>query len=141
MLVHRYLEEHGTGRDIEIRAEISRAVDSSPSLRNKKELIEAFVDSLTIDATVEDEWETFVAVKRAHDLDQIINDENLGQYDPRLRRQRLPVTARSRPPGLAVTRILPPVSRFSETNEHATKKQIVLDRLSEFFGERYFGLS
>lgn len=36
MLVRRYLEERGTGRDIEIRAEISRAVDSSPTLRNER---------------------------------------------------------------------------------------------------------
>jgi type I restriction enzyme R subunit len=139
MLVRRYLEEHGTGRDIEIRAEISRAVDSSPSLRNKKELIEAFVDSLTIDATVEDEWETFVAAKRAHDLDQIINEENLDPAATRafvhnaFRDGAIPTA------GTAVTRILPPVSRFSKTNDHATKKQVVLDRLGEFF-ERYLGL-
>ncbi len=139
MLVRRYLEEHGTGRDIEIRAEISRAVDSSPSLRNKKELIEAFVDSLTIDATVEDEWETFVAAKRAHDLDQIITEESLDPaatrafVDNAFRDGAIPTA------GTAVTRILPPVSRFSMTNDHATKKQLVLDRLGEFF-ERYSGL-
>jgi type I restriction enzyme, R subunit len=139
MLVRKYLEEKGTGRDIEIRAEISRAVDSSPSLRNKKELIEAFVDSLTVDATVEDEWETFVAAKRAHDLDEIITDENLDPaatrafVDSAFRDGAIPTA------GTAVTRILPPVSRFSKTNDHATKKQIVLDRLGEFF-ERYLGL-
>ena len=47
MLVEQYREAKGDGEDKEIRAEISRAVDSSPSLRNKKDLIEAFVDSVS----------------------------------------------------------------------------------------------
>lgn len=139
MLVHKYLEEHGTGRDVEIRAEITRAVDSSPTLRNKKDLIEAFVDSLTVDATVEDEWLTFVAAKRAHDLDQIINDESLDPdatrafIDNAFRDGAIPTL------GTGITRILPPVSKFSKANNHATKKQTVLSKLGEFF-ERYAGL-
>jgi type I restriction enzyme, R subunit len=44
MLVRRYRDAHGDGEDKEIRAEISRAIDSSPTLRNKKDLIEDFVD-------------------------------------------------------------------------------------------------
>jgi type I restriction enzyme R subunit len=42
--------------------------------------------------------------------------------------------------GTAITQILPPASRFSKNNDHATKKQRVLDRLAEFF-DRYFGLT
>ncbi|RYG87054.1 MAG: hypothetical protein EON58_21070, partial [Alphaproteobacteria bacterium] len=42
--------------------------------------------------------------------------------------------------GTAITKILPPVSRFSTNNHHAAKKQSVLDKLAAFF-ERYFGLS
>lgn len=56
MLVRRYLAERGPAEDVEIRAAIGRAIDSSPSLRNKKDLIEQFVDSLTVDA----EWQEFV---------------------------------------------------------------------------------
>jgi len=39
----------------------------------------------------------------------------------------------------AITKILPPVSRFSKNNAYSTKKQTVLDKLAAFF-ERYFGL-
>lgn len=46
MLVQKYRDEYGDGDDKEIRTEISRAVDASPTLRNKKDLIEDFVDSL-----------------------------------------------------------------------------------------------
>ncbi len=42
--------------------------------------------------------------------------------------------------GTAITRILPPVSRFNKNNSHAVKKQTVLDKLAAFF-ERYFGLA
>jgi len=42
--------------------------------------------------------------------------------------------------GTAITKILPPVSRFSKNNNHAAKKQTVLDKLASFF-ERYFGLA
>ena len=41
--------------------------------------------------------------------------------------------------GTAITRILPPVSRFAKNNGHGVKKQTVLDKLAAFF-ERYFGL-
>ena len=41
--------------------------------------------------------------------------------------------------GTAITRILPPASRFSPGGDHGAKKQRVLDKLAEFF-DRYFGL-
>jgi type I restriction enzyme, R subunit len=44
MLVEQYRDAKGDGDDREIRAATERAVDSSPSLRNKKDLIEEFVD-------------------------------------------------------------------------------------------------
>jgi type I restriction enzyme R subunit len=139
MLVRRYLEEGG-GEDEELRAAIDRAVDSSPSLRNKKDLIEQFVDSLTVDAEVDEEWRTFVRAKRSSDLDQIIAEEGLDPEETRafvegaFRDGAVPTT------GTAITRVLPPVSRFSPANSHAAKKKAVLDKLAAFF-ERYFGLS
>jgi restriction system protein len=42
--------------------------------------------------------------------------------------------------GTAITKILPPVSRFGERGGHAAKKQTVLGKLGEFF-DRFFGLS
>ena len=139
MLVRRYLEQGG-GEDKEIRAAIDRAVDSSPSLRNKKDLIEQFVDSLTVDAAVDEEWQAFVQAKRTADLDRIIVEEDLDGDETRafvdnaFRDGAVPTT------GTAITRVLPAVSRFSKDNDHATKKQTVLDKLGAFF-ERYFGLS
>ena len=114
-------------------------MDSSPSLRNKKDLIEAFVDSLTVDADVDGAWKAFVDAKRAEDLTAIIAAENLKPAETRdfvdraFRDGAIPTT------GTAVTRILPPVSRFAKANNHSVKKQTVLEKLGEFFS-RYFGL-
>lgn len=41
--------------------------------------------------------------------------------------------------GTAITKVLPPVSRFSKDKNHSTKKQRVIQLLSDFF-DRYFGL-
>ncbi len=140
MLVRQYLETHGELGDVEVRAAISRAVDASPSLRNKKDLIEAFVDSLTVDADVDGEWKQFVAAKRAEDLERIITDENLKPEETHAFVERAFRDGAVPTAGTAVTRILPPVSRFAKANNHSLKKQTVLEKLSAFFS-RYLGLS
>lgn len=140
MLVERYLKAKGTGKDKEIRATIERAINASPSLRNKKDLIEHFVASVSSSAKVDEAWLAFVASRKAEELEQIIAEEGLNADETRafvanaFRDGAIPAT------GTAITKILPPVSRFSKNNSHAAKKQTVLDKLSAFF-ERYFGLS
>ncbi len=139
MLVEKYLKEKGAGEDTEIRPAIERAINASPSLRNKKDLIEQFVDSVSTKARVDAQWQSFVAAKKVEELDRIIADEGLNAdetkafIDDAFRDGAIPVT------GTAITKILPPVSRFSKNNGHAVKKQTVLDKLSAFF-ERFFGL-
>ncbi len=54
--------------------------------------------------------------------------------------QQKPYTGAITVTGTAITKILPPASRFDKNNGHAVKKQAVLDRLSAFF-ERYFSLA
>jgi type I restriction enzyme, R subunit len=139
MLVERYIQAKGTGKDKEIRAAIERAVNSSPSLRNKKDLINQFVDSVSATAKVDAQWQAFMAAKKAEELERIIADEGLNAdetkafVDNAFRDGAIPAT------GTAITKILPPVSRFSKNNNHSEKKQTVLDKLAAFF-ERYFGL-
>ena len=140
MLVRSYLDEKGQPGDFEVRASIDRAIDSSPSLRNKKDLIEKFVDSLTVGADVDGEWTTFVESKRDEDLDRIIADENLKPDETRAFVERAFRDGAVPTTGTAITRILPPASRFSNANAHAIKKQSVLEKLAAFF-ERYFGLA
>lgn len=140
MLVEKYLKAKGSGQDKEIRATIERAINASPSLRNKKDLIEQFVESVSTANKVDKEWLAFIAIKKTEELDRIIADEGLNAdetkafVDNAFRDGVIPVT------GTAITKILPPVSRFSKNNGHSVKKQTVLDKLGAFF-ERYFGLT
>lgn len=110
------------------------------SLRNKKDLIEQFVDSVSTTAKVDAEWVSFIRAKKAEELDLLISEEWLNAdetkafVDNAFRDGAIPVT------GTAITKILPPVSRFAKNNNHAEKKRGVLDKLAAFF-ERYFGLA
>src|SRR3546814_18818074 len=88
MLVERFIQAKGTGDDKEIRATIDRAINSSPSLRNKKDLIEQFVDSVSASAKVDAQWQAFMAAKKAEELERIIAVESLNAEDPQLHRQR-----------------------------------------------------
>jgi len=139
LLVQKYRDERGDGDDREVRAEITRAIDASPSLRNKKDLIEAFVDRVTIAGSVDHEWAAFVAARRDAELTQLILDEGLNAEATREFIDRAFRDGTIQTTGVAITRVLPPVSRFAPGGGHGEKKQRVLDRLAEFF-ERYFGL-
>lgn len=140
MLVEQYLHARGSGEDEEIRATITRAINASPSLRNKRDLIEQFVDSVSPQGKVDAQWLAFVKARQAAELDQIIADEGLKPEETRafvdnaFRDGAIPTT------GTAITRIMPPVSRFSSGNHHGVKKQSVLDKLVAFF-DRYLGLA
>jgi len=139
MLVQKYRDERGDGDDKEIRAEISRAVDASPTLRNKKDLIEDFVESLSVDGAIDEEWRAFIEAKRAAELDEIIHEEDLRPEEARAFVQTSFRDGALRGSGTAITKILPPASRFSAAGGHGERKQRVLEKLGVFF-DRYFGL-
>ncbi len=46
-------------------------------MRNKKDLIENFVDSVSASGEIDDEWRAYVAARREAELDEIIEAENL----------------------------------------------------------------
>ena len=141
MLVQKWRDVRGDGTDKEIEAvaNIERAIDSSLTLRNKKDLIMDFVDRVSATGAIDEEWRAFVEAKRTAELDAIIADEGLKPEETRafvehaFRDGAIPVT------GTAITKILPPASRFSADGGHGEKKQRVLMRLGAFV-ERFFAL-
>jgi len=142
MLVAKWREARGNGADKEVSAlmDIERSVDSSPTLRNKKDLIMTFVDRVTASGEIDEEWRAYIDAQRTAELDAIITEESLKPDETKtfvehaFRDGAIPTT------GTAITKILPPASRFSAGGSHGEKKQRVLTRLGEFF-ERFFGLS
>lgn len=141
MLVEQYRGERGDGsdREVETLAKIRRAIDSSVSLRNKRDLILAFVDRVSVDSDVKEDWRHYVEARRQEELGHIISDEGLDPdatqafVERAFRDGAIPTT------GAAVTQILPPISRFAADDSYGIRKQTVLDRLAAFF-DRYFAL-
>jgi type I restriction enzyme R subunit len=140
MLVAKHRDAKGDGEDLEIKGEITRAIDSSPTLRNKKDLIEAFVESVSTTGDLDDEWKSFVTARRESELDAIIDEEKLKPEETRhlvdaaFRTGSLPTG------GTALTKVIPPMSRFSPDGAQGAKRAAVLSKLTTFF-DRYFGLS
>jgi len=137
-LIKKYHEDHTKNR--EILLDINKAIDSSVELRNKKDLINQFISTLDVHSVVDDDWHKFVEGKKVEELEQIIISENLDHdatyafIKNAFRNGNVATT------GTAITKILPPVSRFSPTGERSKKRESVLDKLTRFF-ERFFNIS
>lgn len=137
-LIKIYHEDHIKNK--ELLLDINKAIDSSVELRNKKDLINQFVASLDIHSVVEDDWQKFVDGKKVEELESIIAGEGLDHdatytfINNAFRNGGVTTT------GTAITKILPPVSRFSHTGERTKKRESVIDKLTRFF-ERFFDIS
>lgn len=139
MPVAKMREAKGDGLDVEIRAQITRAVDSSPTLRNKKDLIENFVDSVSATGEIDAEWRTFVDTRRTAELNQIIEDEKLKPEETRAFVESAFRDGVIRTTGTAITKVMPATTRFSSDGAHGEKKRRVVEKLIAFF-ERFLGL-
>lgn len=127
-------------QDREIVVSINKAIDSSVELRNKKELIEQFIDSLTPVSNVDDDWRSFVDAKKLEELDSIITEENLDKDETYKFVNNAFRDGYLQSTGTAIAKVLPPVSRFSPTGERTMKRETVLDKLSAFFN-RFWDIS
>ena len=137
-LIKQYHEDHTQNR--EILLDINKAIDSSVELRNKKDLINQFISSLDVHSVVDEDWRKFVDQKKIEELEQIITNENLDR-DATYQFVRNAFRDGSVPSaGTAISKVLPPVSRFSPTGERTKKRESVLDKLTGFF-EKFFDIS
>jgi type I restriction enzyme R subunit len=108
------------------------------SLRTKKDLIEAFIESANIAGSGDDQWKAFIDGRRERELASIIGQENL---NPEVRRTLLEEALKDgyvEAAGTAIVRAMPPVSGFSPAGAHGKKKQKGLQLLADFIS-RYFG--
>jgi len=137
-LIKQYHEDHTQNR--EILLDINKAIDSSVELRNKKDLINQFITSLDMHSVVDEDWRKFVDQKKIEELEEIIATEKLDRdatyqfVKSSFRDGRVPAA------GTAISKVLPPVSRFSPTGERTKKRESVIDKLTNFF-ERFFDIS
>ena len=137
-LIKRYHEDHTKNR--ELLLDINKAIDSSVELRNKKELINQFITTLDVHSVVDEDWQKFVDKKKVEELEQIITSEKL-DHDATYTFVRNAFRDGSvATTGTAITKVLPPVSRFSVTGERTKKRESVLTKLTSFF-EKFFDIS
>ena len=133
MLVEKHRGELDGG-DREIPVDITRALASSPSLHNKRDLIEDFVRSVSSTGDVAAQWEAHITGRQQAELDALISEERLkAEPTRRLVAAALGGLARIGVEGTAVSRILPPMSRFRRTagsDTLDTKKHRVADELA-----------
>lgn len=132
-LIRKYHEGHL--KDKEIVISISKAIDSSVELRNKKELIEQFIDSLTPTTNVDDDWHSFVDAKKMEELESIISEENLDKDETYKFITNAFRDGFVQSTGTAISKVLPPVSRFTPTGDRTKKRDTVLERLGAFFNK------
>ncbi|GAB3085105.1 type I restriction endonuclease subunit R [Corynebacterium aquatimens] len=143
MLIDEYRKQHGTG-DTEgaqqTRETIERSVDASPSLRDKRDLIEEFMDTVgegdhaleTSDMSTDQRWVQFIAVRRDEELKNLIETERLKPEATYTFVERALESGVVPTSGTALTKLLPKTSRFGKQANHDEVRARVSDKLSAF---------
>ena len=129
-------------KDKEIKARIGNAIGGSAELRNKRELIEKFIERITAkkgDIDIVEEWDEHVEKEKAEEIEQIIKDENLKPEETYQFINDCFEMGYLQTVGVAITNILPPMPIFGKGNLRKEKKQRVIDRLTTFFN-RYINI-
>lgn len=132
-LVRKYQDGHQS--DAELRVKISKSIDASPDLRDKKELIDEFISSLTADSEVDEEWRSYVNRAKRQQLAAIIEEERLKTeaatefMADAFRRGYVPEG------GMELDGIMPPLNPFDRKANRQGKIQTVVERLKAFFNK------
>lgn len=134
LLIHTYHDSNL--QDKEVVVKIRKAINASPELRNKRELIERFIESLTPSSEVDEEWRKYVNEERQRELDEIITSENLDRDETYKFMDNAFKDGYVTSNGTAFTKILPPVNPFAPNNEYSEKKKSILEKIMAFF-ERF----
>ena len=138
MLVQKYHDENC--RDKIVLADIERTIAGSPGLRNKRDLIDAFIAGLTESTDVTEDWKRYIAEAKERELNAIIEDEALDAKATEAFMERAFQEGAVSGVGTDITLLMArKPSRFAPTNAYADMKQRVVAKLKTFF-ERFSGM-
>lgn len=137
-LVKLYHDSHCKDEEIKIR--IDKAIISSPDLRDKKELIEDFIKSMTPDDDVYEKWKEHINIQKKKEFDRLITEEHL-KHDKAVEFIEMAFTRGYVPEGgLELNNILPAINPFDpDANRQGTLERVI-ERMKTFF-TKYFGYS
>ena len=136
MLVKKYHDTHCDDKEVLIT--IRKAIDASPELRSKKQLIETFIAGVNDVDDVMAEWNTYVSEQREKELAKIIQEEKLKEPETRKYLANAFRDGEIKTVGTDIDKLMPPVSRFGGGGR-AQKKQGVIDKLKSLF-DKFFGI-
>ena len=137
-LVEKYRKSHG--KDSEVLVAINKAINSSPDLRDKKELIEKFIDQLTPNSEVDAAWRQYVNAEKRRQFDAIVEEEHLRRdkavefIENAYERGYVPEG------GMELDDIMPPINPFDPNANRQGKIATVLEKLKAFF-KRFSSIS
>lgn len=138
MLVQKYHNENC--QDKVVLADIERAVSGSPSLRNKRDLIEQFIAGLDSSTDVTADWRRYVADVKERELSAIVGEEALEASATEAFMERAFHEGAVSEVGTDIIALMTSKpSRFEPSNAYTEVKQRVIAKLKAFF-ERFSGL-
>ena len=135
-LVQQY---HDTNcQDKEIIVKMRKLIDASPDMRDKRELIEKFIDSMTPQGggNIGEQWEAYIEQEKKAQLDAIIHEERLKPEETEAFIRRAFQDGYVTETGTGIAKILPPSNPFLP--ESGEKKQTVIDKLKGYV-QRFLG--
>ena len=137
-LVQQYHDSNCEDKTIIVS--IRKQVEASPDMRDKRDLIEKFIESMTPEKgrNVGNDWETFIAEEKKRQLDAIIADEHLKPKETEIFMQRAFKDGFVTETGTGIAKILPPVNPFLP--ESGEKKQNVIEKLKAYL-QKFMGLT
>ncbi len=124
-------------KDTKLRTDIDRAINSSIELRNKKELIDEFIEGLNRWDDVYDIWTKYIKDKSDKELWDIIEAENLKEKETRQFMKEAFLDWKLESTGMAFWKILPSTWLFNKSAK--TKRKTVFEKLTAFF-EKFYGV-
>ena len=132
-LVQKYHDSNC--RDMEIIVQIKKQMDASPDMRDKRELIEQFIDQMTPEGgnDVGEEWKQFIELEKRRELNEIIEEEGLKPKETRAFVKRAFDDGYVTETGTGIAQILPPSNPFLP--ESGEKKRTVIERLKAFLSK------
>ena len=153
MLVERL--HGGNASDKEISEKIRSSVAASPELRDKADLIEAFLRTVGFDggegsqklmvdagdtpaarhAYIQGEWKKFVARSMEEEIEEAVSEQNLKPQETRELISETFETGSVPDQGVSVGKIIKPVSRFAKGNPYGAKREAAAAFILAFYNK------
>ena len=122
-------------QDKTIIVSIRKQVEASPDMRDKRDLIEKFIEQMTPekDGNVGNQWEAYIEQEKKEQLEAIISEEHLRPQETEAFIKRAFADGYVTETGTGIAKILPPTNPFLP--ESGEKKQTVIDKLKAYLNK------